>query len=166
MQIFLCMDDHFSGRSIQISMQNPDYIAQKNGWFIPNSMVHEIFLHGCQFFFAWLPILLGRSKWTSMQNLEFVAQKMAELKLIPWSIEFSCMDFHADFSLHGCPLFWMVHTNFHAKSWLSSSKNGLVIANWMVHGIFVHGFHANFSLHGCPFWQDGPYELPCKILSL
>ena len=49
--------------------------------------------------------------------------------LIPWSLEFFLHGFRADFSLNACPLCPDgPYMNFHAKSGVCSSKNGLVMA--------------------------------------
>ena len=60
------------------------------------------------------------------------------------------MDFHADFSLHWCTFFRMVYTNFHAKSWVCSSKNVWVISNSMVHGIFLAWIPCKFFFAWMP----------------
>ena len=69
----------------------------------------------------------GWSIQTSMQNPESVAHKMAELKLIPWSMEFFLHGFHADFSLHGWPFFLDVPSNrymCHIQDWLEDRTDG------------------------------------------
>ena len=79
--------------------------SSKNGWVIANSMVHGIFLAwiSMQIFLCIDAHFFGWSIQTSMRNPESVAQKMSELYLIPWSMEFFLHGFHANISLHGCP---------------------------------------------------------------
>ena len=59
---------------------------------------------------------------------DYLSQKMSELQLIPWSMEFYCMDSMPIFLCMDIHFVGTVHTNFHAKSGVCSSKNGRVIA--------------------------------------
>ena len=105
MEFLCCMDVHFF-RMVYIKFHTKSWVcSSKNGWVIANFMVHGIFLAwiSMQIFLCIDAHFFGWSIQTSMRNPESVAQKMSELYLIPWSMEFFLHGFHANFSLHGCP---------------------------------------------------------------
>ena len=82
-----------------------------------------VLLYFCTFCSFELSHLFERCIWTSMQNLESVALKMTEL----WVLLYLCI-FCTFFTFLLFKFIWTIHTNFHAKSGVSSSKNGWVIA--------------------------------------
>ena len=100
---FQMVDTNFHAKSWVSSSNNCLVIA--------SYMVHGIFLAWipCKFFFAWMLILSGQSIWTSMQNLESVAQKITESWLLLY-----LRTFFGTFLLF--LVVWSIHTNFHAKS--------------------------------------------------
>ena len=79
-----------------------------------------VFFYFCTFCTFELSYLVGRCIWTSMQNLESVALKMTEL----WVLLYLCTFLYFFVLLW---FIWTIHTNFHAKSGVCSSKNGWVI---------------------------------------
>ena len=168
MEFLCCMDVHFF-RMVYIKFHTKSWVcSSKNGWVIANFMVHGIFL-------AWIYMQIflymdvhfsGWSIQISMLNPNYLAPKMAELELIPWSMEYSCMDSMPIFLCMDAHFDGTVHVNFHAKSRVCSSKNDWVIANSMIHRIFLHGFSCRFFFAWMPIFLDGPYKFSCKIQSL
>ena len=95
---------HLVGQCLWTSMQNLESVTL---WVLLYLCTFLYFLYFCNLF--------GLSIQTSMQNLEYVALKMTEL----WVLLYLCTFLY---------FIWTIHTNFHAKSGVCSSKNGWVIA--------------------------------------
>ena len=88
-------------------LQTPDFAWKLAPEFFLYFLHFFDFLSLCTFV---LCHLVGQSIWISMQNLESVAQKMAELWVLLYFVK-------------------TVYTNFHAKSGLCSSRNDRIMLN-------------------------------------
>ena len=66
-----------------------------------------------------------------MQNSDYLAQKMAELQLIPWSMEFSCMDSMPIFLCMDAHCFgWSIQISMPNPDYLAQKMDELQLIQW------------------------------------